>query len=472
MRIYRQHELEQKLESSGLYLRGSHHAHALHSPYWWLKCSVGVENADAPAVRKYHDLLAWQITTRPAWLERGRAHAQPRARQEPRHLHGEGGLMPRAQLPEVPGVITAAQIAETVDAIARIQEPDGNIPWTPGNHTDPWNLVEAAMALDVGGKHAEAEHAYEWLRTMQRPDGAWHAYTVGREIKDPTLDTNVTGYVANGVWHHYLSTGDTAFLEEFWTVVEPAIDYVLTYQRESGEIAWRGDDPDDGALLTGSSSLYASLRCAIAIAERLGHERPDWELSLGSLAIAIAHRPDAFLDKDRWAMDWYYPILGGALRGHAAHARVAAGWEHVRRRGPRRALRLRPAVGHRRRDVRVRDGARRDRRRSSTRAGCSRGCSSCGPTAAATGPARTSTTSASTTTASSTPSSSPPGTPPRSCSRRTRSAAPARPPACSAARASPSASPPTSSSPRAKTSKPAAPPTTRASARYAHRPGC
>lgn len=235
--------------------------------------------------------------------------------------------MPRAELPEVPGVITAAQIAETVDAIARIQEPDGNIPWTPGHHTDPWNLAEAAMALDVGGKHAEAEHAYEWLRTMQRPDGAWHAYTVGREIKDVTLDTNVTGYVANGVWHHYLTTGDTAFLEEFWAVVEPAIDYVLAFQHESGEIAWRGDDPDDGALLTGSSSLYASVRCAIAIAERLGHERPDWELSLGSLAIALAHRPTQFLDKDRWAMDWYYPILGGALRGHAAHARVAAGWE-------------------------------------------------------------------------------------------------------------------------------------------------
>jgi hypothetical protein len=109
-------------------------------------------------------------------------------------------------------------------------------------------------------------------------------------------------------------------------VVERAIDYVLDYQTETGEVAWRGDDPDDGALLTGSSSVHASLRCAIAIAEHLGHERPDWELSLGSLAIAVAHRPDVFLDKARWAMDWYYPILGGVLRGHAAHARVASGW--------------------------------------------------------------------------------------------------------------------------------------------------
>ena len=69
VRIYRQHELEQKLEAAGLYLRGSHHAHALHSPYWWLKCAVGLDDVDAPAVRRYHDLLTWQITNRPAWLE-------------------------------------------------------------------------------------------------------------------------------------------------------------------------------------------------------------------------------------------------------------------------------------------------------------------------------------------------------------------------------------------------------------------
>jgi SAM-dependent methyltransferase len=70
VRIYRQPDLERRLESAGLYLRGSHHAHALHSPYWWLKCAVGVDNDASPLVRRYHDLLAWQITTRPAWLER------------------------------------------------------------------------------------------------------------------------------------------------------------------------------------------------------------------------------------------------------------------------------------------------------------------------------------------------------------------------------------------------------------------
>ncbi len=230
-------------------------------------------------------------------------------------------------LPEVEGVLTAIDVADTVDAIASVQLPDGNIPWTPGTKTDPWNLIEAAMALDVGGRHTDAERAYEWLRRHQHDAGSWHAYYLGDDVHDATLDTNVTCYVATGAWHHYLTTGDTAFLRRMWPTVERAIDYALSHQRETGEIAWRGDDPTDGALLTGSSSIHLSLRCAIAIADRLDEDRPDWELSLGSLAIAIAHRPDVFLDKARWAMDWYYPVLGGVLRGEPAHARIAAFWD-------------------------------------------------------------------------------------------------------------------------------------------------
>ena len=70
VRIYRQHELELRLEEAGLLMRGSHHAHGLHSPYWWLKCAVGVDNDASPLVRRYHDLLAYQIVQQPAWLNR------------------------------------------------------------------------------------------------------------------------------------------------------------------------------------------------------------------------------------------------------------------------------------------------------------------------------------------------------------------------------------------------------------------
>jgi SAM-dependent methyltransferase len=68
IRIYRADVLRTRLAAAGLEPGGSHHAHALHAPFWWLKCAVGVER-DAAAVRAYHRLLVWDLTTRP-WLTR------------------------------------------------------------------------------------------------------------------------------------------------------------------------------------------------------------------------------------------------------------------------------------------------------------------------------------------------------------------------------------------------------------------
>ncbi|HET6793918.1 MAG TPA: class I SAM-dependent methyltransferase [Acidimicrobiales bacterium] len=65
VRIYRRSALAARLEAAGLVVTGSHHAHALHSPYWWLKCAVGVDREDHPLVRAYHRLLVWDITRAP-----------------------------------------------------------------------------------------------------------------------------------------------------------------------------------------------------------------------------------------------------------------------------------------------------------------------------------------------------------------------------------------------------------------------
>ena len=65
IRIYRRSTLVERLRRTGLRLRGSHHAHALHSPYWWLRCAVGPRRDDHPAVRAYHRLLVWDITRAP-----------------------------------------------------------------------------------------------------------------------------------------------------------------------------------------------------------------------------------------------------------------------------------------------------------------------------------------------------------------------------------------------------------------------
>ena len=220
-------------------------------------------------------------------------------------------------------------LAATVDSIAAVQQADGMIPWFPGGHGDPWNHVEAAMALDAGGRRAEAEAAYEWLVATQRADGAWHQYYRAGRVEEATLDANVTAYVATGVWHHFLATGDTGFLETMWPVVESAMGFVLDLQTPRGEVIWaRHADgtPWSFALLTASSSTFASLRAALAVAARLGHERPEWELAVAALGRVIADEPAAFLPKDRWAMDWYYPVLTGVITGGAARDRLAAGY--------------------------------------------------------------------------------------------------------------------------------------------------
>jgi len=66
VRIFTRGELAAKLAGAGLDVVGSHHAHGLHSPYWWLKCAVGVHDDENPAVRGYHRLLVWDIMRRPA----------------------------------------------------------------------------------------------------------------------------------------------------------------------------------------------------------------------------------------------------------------------------------------------------------------------------------------------------------------------------------------------------------------------
>jgi SAM-dependent methyltransferase len=65
IRIYRASELRDKIAGTGLELTHAHHAHALHSPFWWLKCAVGVANTDHPAVTAYHKLLVWDLMQRP-----------------------------------------------------------------------------------------------------------------------------------------------------------------------------------------------------------------------------------------------------------------------------------------------------------------------------------------------------------------------------------------------------------------------
>jgi SAM-dependent methyltransferase len=77
VRIFTRAELTAKLTAAGLAPTGGHHAHGLHSPYWWLKCAVGVHDDAHPAVRGYHQLLVWDIMRKPPLTRLAEAALNP-----------------------------------------------------------------------------------------------------------------------------------------------------------------------------------------------------------------------------------------------------------------------------------------------------------------------------------------------------------------------------------------------------------
>lgn len=223
------------------------------------------------------------------------------------------------------------QVGQTGDWLASCQLPDGMVPWYQGGHGDPWNHTEAAMALAVAGRWAEVERCFSWLAEHQLPDGSWCTSYVDRGVTDPRRDPNVCAYVATGAWWcaQLSGPGGAALMAQLWPMVDRALSWCLTCQRPGGEVVWSvGPDgvPGTFALLTANSSLQHSLRNGAQLAEALGHERPHWLHAADRVVAAVEHKPGCFAPKQRWAMDWYYPVLSGALEGDAARGRLSKGW--------------------------------------------------------------------------------------------------------------------------------------------------
>ncbi|MCL2543862.1 MAG: prenyltransferase [Nocardioidaceae bacterium] len=233
--------------------------------------------------------------------------------------------VPISRLPYVDGLLSADQVADTAAAIAAMQEPCGSVPWTTAEHTDIWNHVEAAMAMLVGGQVSAAERAYEWVLTMQRRDGSWPMKIVGGRVEDSRGESNMSAYLAVGVWHHWLLRRDIRFVVRFWPAVRAGLDFVVSLQEPWGGIRWT--PVDHFCLLTGSSSIYHSLRAGVALADLMDDPQPEWELAGGRLGHAVRAHRDRFADKSTYSMDWYYPVLGGAVRGEAAEKRLAERWD-------------------------------------------------------------------------------------------------------------------------------------------------
>ena len=222
----------------------------------------------------------------------------------------------------------------TVGSIVAVQQADGSIPWYQGGITDTWTHVENAMALDVGNFRSEAEHAYNWLAEIQMADGSWYAsYKDGQPLERHKVSHSVS-YIAAGVWHHYLTTGDFSFLQKMWPVVQAAIGFVLSMRGPNGEIYWARDSAGviyPTSLISSCSSTYLSIKSALCMSSVLGKDRTEWKEANTNLAKAIQEMPCEFgmpqENKFTFAMDWYYPAMCCVINSDDASQRLSSGWD-------------------------------------------------------------------------------------------------------------------------------------------------
>ena len=157
---------------------------------------------------------------------------------------------------------------DSINFILDVQASDGSISWERNKKFDPWDHIESAMALTVAGEIEVAMKAFEWMQLHQEKEGGWFSEYKSGQPSKKRMETNFAAYICVGIWHFYLVTKDIGFLEEYYPVLEKAMEFVTSMQTDSGDILWalneKGSELDD-ALITGCSSIYKSLECFYAI---------------------------------------------------------------------------------------------------------------------------------------------------------------------------------------------------------------
>lgn len=220
-------------------------------------------------------------------------------------------------------------VEATVSMVRAVQRDDGAIPWFIGGRLDPWNHVEAVMALTVAGELDGARRALRWLADLQLPDGSWSAaYLENGAVLENHCDTNAVAYVATGAQLYFLVTQDRRVARELFDTVERALGFVSRHVDARGMLPWSvgpGDAISPHSLVAASASVVCSLRSGAELSSELGMPRPDWLELADRIASAISEHESAFLDKSEYAMDWYYPVLAGVLDRKRARDRIAEG---------------------------------------------------------------------------------------------------------------------------------------------------
>ena len=245
------------------------------------------------------------------------ARAAPAGRRGGRHV-----TTPRTEHLVLPGVLTAEQAAATVARHPRGAARGRGHPVVPRATTSTRGTTpRPRWRWTRPGEHEAAERAYAWLAAppergrllvRRRTPTA-----TADDVTDRGRETNFCAYIAVGVWHHYLATGDDTFLDRMWPTVYAAVEFVLRLQQPGGQIGWKRED--DGTRRRRRAAdrefVRSTRRCAARSPSPSSAKSrsPTGSWRPARCGHAIRRHPERFLDKDRYSMDWYYPVLGGAL---------------------------------------------------------------------------------------------------------------------------------------------------------------
>ena len=200
-----------------------------------------------------------------------------------------------------------------------VQLVSGAIPSNQDGSHDPWDHLETVMGLSSLGYKTQAIKGLDWMTINQNEDGSWYNLYDNNKPLELNKQTNYASYIAVAVWHLYLLNQEIDFLKSFWEPVKKGILFSLSLQNTNGAIAWNLDESskiDEDYLLTGCSSIAKSIECAIAICQVLGYQdyEEKWKIAHSKLLATLENPEGIFdlkIDRSRFSMDWYYPILGG-----------------------------------------------------------------------------------------------------------------------------------------------------------------
>ena len=227
----------------------------------------------------------------------------------------------------------ALPFKQSLHYILSCQSTSGAIRWFKDGKLDPWDHTEALMALTIGGFLDEAQKGFNWLRENQNTDGSWFANYFSENSDTENIETNFVAYPATGLWHYYLVTQDISVLQVFFPMIEKAINYVLGHQTNEGDIQWAISTDKavaKDALITACSSILRSVESAISCAQVLNADCEHWIPAYEKLFDALKNKPWRFdrtwESKERYSMDWFYPILAGVYGEQEARIRLKESW--------------------------------------------------------------------------------------------------------------------------------------------------